>query len=442
MCTKYTSVMEAPRRRRPLVALLTANVISVLGGAMSLVALPWFVFDTTGSAGLTGIAAVCETAPVVLMSIVAGSVVARVGARHTRGWSDLVAGVAVLSIPVLHATGGVAYWQVLVLVGVNGALRTPAVAASLVLLREVTALAGLRDEQTSGAYAASVRLASTLGAPTAGALIAVIGAPGVLAVDAATFLISAVTVWGLIPAHPSARRDSGSRRDPERRSRPTDGFTVLRNDPLLLTLSGIAVAFAVTSAGWASVAAPIYGQTVLRSPLQLGVVLGTFGAGALIGNLTYARLARHLSRYTILATALLLSGPALWTGLGLQAPLPVLLPLMAAAGLSVGLLPPLYLTLQYRRVPRPQQGHLFGLTFGMETAGQTIGAALIGFVLTYTSLTATLLGMGAATAVFTAAVLRATPLQQLRQPPNQDQGTTQLTDKTQHSHREGFRSAS
>lgn len=45
----------------------------------------------------------------------------------------------------------------------------------------------------------------------------------------------------------------------------------------------------------------------------------------------------------------------------------------------------------------------------METAGQAAGAAIIGFVLTYASLTAVLLGMGAATAVLAAVVLPATP---------------------------------
>lgn len=170
--------------------------------------------------------------------------------------------------------------------------------------------------------------------------------------DAVTFLLSAAIIWGLVPARSATGRDSRSGRGSDRRPHLSDGLTVLRNDPLLLTLSGIAVALAVTSAGWASVAAPIYGHTVLGNPVQLGVALGAFGAGALIGNLAYARLSRHLSRYAILATTLILSGPVLWIGLGLRAPLPVLLPLMAAAGLSFGLLPPLYLTLQYDRVPR------------------------------------------------------------------------------------------
>lgn len=179
---------------------------------MSLIALPWFVFETTGSAALTGIAAACETAPVVLVSIAAGRVVVRVGARGVRVWSDLTAGVTVGAVPLLHATVGIAYWQLLLLVAVNGALRTPAVVASMVMLREVTSLAGLTSEQTAGPYAASVRLAATVGAPAAGVLIALTGAPGVLLVDAVTFLLSAALVLGLVPT-PAPRHVEPEDRD-------------------------------------------------------------------------------------------------------------------------------------------------------------------------------------------------------------------------------------
>lgn len=293
----------------PLVGLLAANVISVLGGAMSLVALPWFVFETTGSAALTGIAAACETAPVVVVSIAAGGIVARVGARRARIWSDIVAGVTVVAVPLLHATVGVAYWQLLLLVAVNGALRTPAVVASMVMLRDVTSLAGLTSDQTAGPYAASVRLAATLGAPAAGTLIAFIGAPGVLVVDAATFLISAALVLVLVPAAPAGRSGAAAAAAHPGKSNLTAGFAVLCGDPMLMTLTRFAVVLAVMTAGWNSVGAPIYGKTLLNSPVQLGMVLGLFGAGALLGNLIYAPLSRKLNRYTILIGALTLAGP-------------------------------------------------------------------------------------------------------------------------------------
>lgn len=380
---------------------------------MSLIALPWFVLQTTGSAALTGIAAVCETVPVVVVLIVAGGIVARVGARRARAWSDLVAGVTVLTIPLLHATVGVAYWQLLLLVAVNGALRTPAVAASMVMLGDATSLAGLTSDQTAGPYTAGVRLAATLAGPAAGALIAFIGAPSVLVVDAVTFLVSAGVVVLLVPAAPAVR-PGAPRVEPIGQSDLTAGFRTLRDDQTLLTLTIFAVVLATMTAGWNSVGAPIYGRTVLHSSIQLGVVLGLFGAGALLGNLVYAPLSRRLSRYAILIAALTCAGPLPWIGLAFHPPLPVLLTAMTLAGLGFGALSPLYLTLQYTRVARDEHAHLFALTFGLQTAGEAVGAAFAGVAFTYFTMQQTLLGMGTITATLVLTAVLTSSLRLLR----------------------------
>jgi hypothetical protein len=47
--------------RVPLAALYTANAVSVVGNFMTLVAVPWFVLETAGSATKTGITAVAVT---------------------------------------------------------------------------------------------------------------------------------------------------------------------------------------------------------------------------------------------------------------------------------------------------------------------------------------------------------------------------------------------
>jgi MFS family permease len=67
---------------------------------------------------------------------------------------------------------------------------------------------------------------------------------------------------------------------------------------------------------------------------------------------------------------------------------------MALSGIGFGALGPLYLTVQYERVPRESQAHVFGLTFGLQTAGEALGAALAGLALTYFTIRQTLLGMG------------------------------------------------
>jgi hypothetical protein len=58
------SVSDAARpvpQRGPVLASLIANAISQIGSTLTLVALPWFVLQTSGSASRTGITAIFST---------------------------------------------------------------------------------------------------------------------------------------------------------------------------------------------------------------------------------------------------------------------------------------------------------------------------------------------------------------------------------------------
>lgn len=44
-------------RRLPFVAFLVAEAVSVAGNRISMLAIPWFVLETSGSAALTGVTA-------------------------------------------------------------------------------------------------------------------------------------------------------------------------------------------------------------------------------------------------------------------------------------------------------------------------------------------------------------------------------------------------
>jgi hypothetical protein len=50
----------------PLLSLLTANSVSLIGSRLTLVALPWFVLETTGSASQTGLVGAVAILPVLL----------------------------------------------------------------------------------------------------------------------------------------------------------------------------------------------------------------------------------------------------------------------------------------------------------------------------------------------------------------------------------------
>ena len=61
---------------------LTAQAISLLGTRVSMLAIPWLVLTTTGSATQTGLVAAVELTPLVVFKAVGGPLVDRLGPRR------------------------------------------------------------------------------------------------------------------------------------------------------------------------------------------------------------------------------------------------------------------------------------------------------------------------------------------------------------------------
>ncbi len=120
-----TDPSTSTRQSGPLYALLTANVISQIGNTMAMLAIPWFVLTTTGSASSTAVTVAVGTLPVVISGIFGGAFVDRLGYKLSSVISDLASGLTVLLIPLLHQTVGIAFWQLLVLVFLGALLDAP-----------------------------------------------------------------------------------------------------------------------------------------------------------------------------------------------------------------------------------------------------------------------------------------------------------------------------
>lgn len=95
--------------RRSLFALIAAEVISSFGSLMTLVALPWFVLETTGSPEKMGVVLAAEAAPLVLFAIPSGRLAGRLGPRRTLLLCDAFWVPVVAAIPVLHLAGALSF---------------------------------------------------------------------------------------------------------------------------------------------------------------------------------------------------------------------------------------------------------------------------------------------------------------------------------------------
>lgn len=196
----------AQTNRLPLVALLSANAISLVGNQLTYIAIPWFVLQTTGSAARTGIAAFFSTVPAILAAFFGGTPVDRLGYKRISVIADLASGATLALVPALYHTVGLAFWQLLVLTFLGALLDAPGGTARDSLVPDLAERAGVRLERVNAMSQTLWRTSGLLGPPLAGVLIAALGTSAVLFLDAASFAVSAGLVAGVVPSSSRSAR--------------------------------------------------------------------------------------------------------------------------------------------------------------------------------------------------------------------------------------------
>lgn len=411
----------AARHRTPLFALFAANAVSLSGNVAALVAIPWFVLETTGSATKTGVTAFAALLPVVLSGLFGGALVDRLGYRRTSVVADLASAGAVAAIPLLHATIGLELWQLVALVFLGGLLDAPGGTARTALLPDAAERAGWSYERATGATAVVERASRLAGAPLAGVLIAVTGPTNVLWIDAASFLVSAAAVALGVPRPAVARERERTSYVRELR----EGYGFLRRD---WTLGSLVLTVSLTNLldSVAMVALPIYALRIYGSPVSLGLMVGVAGAGSVLGALAFAAFGDRLSRRAVFTWGFILVSAwypvaALFPSLG------VLLAAKTFSGIASGPINPVIDTVFLERVPSGMRGRVFGVTHAAAWIAMPLGVLAAGYVIDGVGLRAMLIGSGAAYLAITLAARFSPALRDLDRRPAP---TTVIDDAT------------
>lgn len=365
--------------RRPLYGWLTAGAVSLTGTRISMIAIPWFVLTTTGSATQTGLVAFAEMTPMVLLMALGGPVIDRLGPRRVAVACDLGSSVAVALIPILYAVGLLTFPILLAVVGLAGALRGPGDVAKYSLVPSVTQAAGVSTERVTGIESSVERTASMFGAAVGGALIAGIGPTNALVVDAVSFLLSAgVLAWSTVRIEPVPAETGES--EPYRR-RMAEGWRFLRREPVLLGLSVMVAATNLLDLAWVAVLLPVWARDSGRTAAAIGLVLAVFAGASVLGSLVAAWWGERMPRYRVYVLAFLVTGAPRFVAFALDTPLWALLAVLVVGGFSSGFLNPILGAVYFERIPASMVGRVNSLSTSMAFAlmpfGGLLGGALI-----------------------------------------------------------------
>ncbi|RKN48234.1 MFS transporter [Micromonospora endolithica] len=401
----------AGRRRTPLVLLETATLLSGTGNGVAVVALPWLVLERTGSATAAGVVAAATALPLLLSSLVSGTVVDLIGRRRTALVSDALSALSVAAIPAVDALLGLNLGWIVAL-AVLGAVFDPAgLTARETLLPAAAHAAGWRIERANGVHEAIFGLAFLVGPGVGGLLIAAIGPVSTLWVTAAGFTLAVLLI--------AAVRLPGSGR-PERPPSglwrgTAEGLRFVWRDPLLRTLALVTMVLVALYLPVEGVLLPVW-FVEQGQPARLGTILMAMSAGVVVGALASGVAGRLVRRRTLLAVALVVTGGAL-LGLAFLPAYPVMLVFSVLVGLAYGPVNPLTNYAMQTRTPERLRGRVVGVMTSFSYAAGPAGYLLAGPLVEW-------LGVRTAFLVLAGALLAATvvaaPLPVLRaldQPP-------------------------
>jgi MFS family permease len=271
-------------RRRDFRLLFIAQGVSMLGDRMVIVAVAFAVIHSGGSASEVGLVLGAGWAPLVLTVLFGGVVADRSSRRAVMLSADLVRVASQGVMATLVIAGDAEIWMLAVLAGVTGAATGFFNPASTGFLPEVVAEHELQPANAlrSTAFSGS----EILGPALAGVLVAAAGAGYAIAVDAATFAISAVCLTTLRPPAREAREPTSFLGDLR------DGWEAFHARRWVWT---VVAYFALTNVLWGAWSAlgPSVAERDLGGAAVWGTILAFVGVGALVGSVFAARARPH-----------------------------------------------------------------------------------------------------------------------------------------------------
>jgi MFS family permease len=390
--------IEPLRTSQPFRRLWFGTGISAIGSQITVVAIPYQVYQETGSTLLVGLLGIAALVPLLTVPLYAGSVADAVDRRRLLLYSDVA--LALVS---------------LVLVG-NALLDDPSVPLLFVAQAAATAAYAfqrparnaltprlVRDDQLTAAIAVEdvvFNLARVGGPALAGLLIAAFGLATAYVVDVATFAASLTAIW-LLPTIPVAR-------DADRPGLQSilAGLRYVRRTPVLLAIlvvDSIAMLFGMPAALF-----PAFAEELGGGAQTVGFMYAAPYAGALVASLAsgWVGHVRRMGVGVLIAAGLWGVAIAVF---GIADSIPLALAMLAVAGAADFISAVLRGTILLQATPDEMRGRLSGIELAQVAGMPQLGNVEAGIVASLTSVRFSIVSGGVACVAGTILVALALP---------------------------------
>lgn len=376
-------------RQRNFALLWTGGLISLMGDHVLLVALPFFVYEETGSTFASAVMVAAELLPRLLFGSAAGVFVDRWNRRKVMVVASLGQGLIIL--PLLLADSGDSMWIVYLVSFLQTTLAMffgPAENALLPLL------VGEQDLLPANSLnALNNNLARLIGPPVGGAILALWGLPGVVLINSLTFVVAGLMI-GLIRSTPASAMPAEGGSATQAESPQKAGFwkewqagidivrlnrvvAVLFLSVVLLNFGGVMID---------PMAAPYIVDIVKAGPEVFGWLVTVQAAGGILGGLLAGRAGQRLNTARLYGWAEVILGVIIFIRYNIPY-LPVLFVMTFLIGLPAALGSAALDTLFQQKVPNSHLGRIIG------TLNTTVGLTSLFGVLGVSGMLGEILGI-------------------------------------------------
>jgi MFS family permease len=351
------------RQSRDFRLLFIGQIVSTLGSQLTIVAIPFQIYRETHSSLQVGLVSTAQLVPLVVFSLIGGSVGDAVDRRLLILFSTLALTLTSVGLALNSLGHHPAIWALYVIsataAGLTG-FSNPARNAAIPLLVDSSLLVA------AFSYSQVIfQVGTVVGPAVAGLLIAHTSIAWVYSIDAATFLVSIVTTFLMrpIPPSPGARRPGlGS---------ILEGLRYLRGRPAIQGTYLIdinAMVFGMPRALFPALALSVFHG----GPTTLGWLYSAPGVGALIGALTTGWVTGVVRRGHAVTVSVIVWGAAI-TAFGFSHILLLSLGFLAIAGWADVISAVLRNTILQSVVPDHYRSRISSIQMAVVQGGPRLG---------------------------------------------------------------------
>ncbi len=268
-------------RERNFRLFFSGYTLSLFGSSMVPVALSFAVLNEGRGADAIGYVLAAETIPLVALLLLGGVIADRFSRRFTMLGADVVRFASEAALAGALLAGRPPLWVIMALAGVLGAGQAFFNPAMTGLMPDIVSRERLQQANALRGIANSA--GSVLGPSVAGVIVALGGAGWAIAIDAATYAVSAACLWRLVIPPRAALGNSSLL------AQLSQGWREFRSRTWLWLIVAQFATFNALTFGPFMVLGAVVAHDQLGGAGAWGAILAALGVGSVLGGLAGIR---------------------------------------------------------------------------------------------------------------------------------------------------------